>query len=231
MTAGPVAATLLPRAPLDPGADEARRQLRRELLDPAYRDRDVVGRVLDWVGRQVDRLTGTAASAPPLVTLASMILLVGLVAGVAWLVSRARWSRAREGDRAVLAAGEVVRADDLADRARRALGDGDARTALVEGFRAVAVRGVERGVLADLPGATAREVSAALAAALPERSADARAAAEAFDAALYGARDPDAPLAERVLALDRWLREAGSVPRPAAGTASPSGGATPGGRA
>ncbi len=178
-----------------------------------------MGRFLEWFGRQVDRVTGTAAAAPPLVTLAAMLLLVALVVGVAWLVTRARWSSARARPGAVVTTGEVVRADDLAGRARRARDAGDRRTALVEGFRAVAVRAVERGLLADLPGATAREVATALAAGRPERQADLHEAAGAFDAALYGDRVPDAGLVERVLALDAWL--AGSAPpRAAAGVGS-----------
>lgn len=213
--------------PLDPSPDEARRELRRELLDPAYQDPDVIGRVLDWISRQLDRITGAAAAAPPLVTLAAMLLLVGLLAGAAWLVSRARWSSARPGSPTVLAEGEVVRADELAERARRALAAGEPRAGLVEGYRAVAVRAVERGILGDLPGATAREVAAALATSLPGRAEDLHEAADAFDAALYGGRTPDAALAERVLALDGWLREARPPTRAAAGAGS--GWAPPGG--
>lgn len=215
--------------PLLPGPDEARGRLRRELLDPAYQDRDVLARVLDWITRQLDRATSAASSASPLVTLAAMVLVVGVLVTLAWLLSRARRSPRRPARAAVLAGGEVVRADDLAERARRALGAADHRTALVEGFRALAVRAVERGVLVDLPGATAREVAGGLAAAMPQRRQDLRAAAEAFDAALYGGRSPDASLAECVLDLDAWLRDVGSAPRspdgpvPASGWASPVG--------
>ncbi|MBI5089914.1 MAG: hypothetical protein HZB15_13920, partial [Actinobacteria bacterium] len=40
--------------PLDPSPDEASSLLRRELVRPEYHDRDVLQRVLDWVGRLVD---------------------------------------------------------------------------------------------------------------------------------------------------------------------------------
>ena len=63
-----------------------------------------------------------------------------------------------------------------ADRAARAapsaaLAEGRHGDALVDGFRALAVRQVERGRLDDVPGATAHEVAAAARRGVPRASA------------------------------------------------------------
>ena len=74
------------------------------------------------------------------------------------------WSRAPGTPRgrrtaAAVLTEEVVTADELRARAEAALEAGRFEEAVVEGFRAVAVRQVERGRLSDTPGATAHEVA------------------------------------------------------------------------
>ena len=83
---------------------------------------------------------------------------------------------------------EVVTAAELRARAERALAEGRFADALVDAFRAVAVRQVERGRIDDLPGATAHEVAGALAEAFPEQRADLDRCAALFDLVLYGGR-------------------------------------------
>jgi hypothetical protein len=197
---------MVPRdPPLTPTPDEARSDLRRELLRPEYNEQNLVQRLLTWFERQLDKGLDAAADAPPLSTLAAMVILVGLVVLLGWLASRARRSaRSRDDDRAVLT-GEVVTADELRARAEAALAAGRHEDAVVDGFRAVATRQVERGRLADAPGATAHEVALALGREFPHLRDRVDRGGALFDAVLYGDRPATAAQAESVIALDDEL--------------------------
>ena len=108
-----------------------------------------------------------AADAPPLSTLAAMVIFVALVVLLGYLVSQARrTARTRDDDRAVLTE-EVISADELRARAEAALAAGRHEDAVVDGYRALTTRQVERGRLADAPGATADEVAVDLAQEFP----------------------------------------------------------------
>jgi Domain of unknown function (DUF4129) len=191
--------------PLTPSPDEARSALRRELLRPEYNEQNIIQRLLTWLERQVGRGLDAASEAPPLSTLASMVILVGLVGLLGWLLSRARrTARSRDDDRAVLT-DEVINADELRARAEAALAEGRHEDAVVDGFRAVATRQVERGRLADAPGATAHEVAVALGQEFPHLRSRVESGGALFDAVLYGDRPASAAQAASVLALDDEL--------------------------
>ena len=201
-----LALVLLRDPPLDTPPDEARSKLRRELLRPEYNEQNLLQRFFTWIERQVGRGLDAASQAPPLSTLMAMVVLVGLVLLVGWLVSRARWTaRTAEPDRAVLT-DEQVSADELRARAEQALLDGRHEDAVVDGFRAVTARQVERGRLADAPGATAHEVAVALGTEFPHLRAQVEAGGALFDAVLYGGRPTTADQARRVVSLDDELR-------------------------
>jgi len=135
----------------------------------------------------------------------AMVLFVGLVVLLGWLLSRARRTARVEGqDRAVLT-DEVVSADELRRRAEAALAEGRHEDAVVDGFRALTVRQVERGRLADTPGATAHEVTVLLGAEFPHLRARVEDGGVLFDAVLYGDRRATAEQAAGVLALDDEL--------------------------
>lgn len=188
--------------PLTPSPDEGRSWLRRELLHAEYHQENLVQRFVTWLQRQVDRGLAAAADAPPLTTLATMVVFLLLLAGLAWLVSRARRTvRTRERLAGVLPA-EAVSADDLRARAERALAEGRYGAAVLDGYRALAVRQVERGRLDDAPGATAQEVAVSLGASYPEQRSEFQAAALLFDRVRYGHRSASAEQARTVLALD-----------------------------
>ncbi len=191
--------------PLTPSGDDARSQLRRELLHPEYHQDNLVQRFVDWVLRGLDRGLTVARDAPPLTTLAAMLVGLLLLAGVLWLVSRARRARrVPDSGRAVLTE-EVVTAVELRARAEQALLDERLSDALVDAFRALALRQIERDRIEDQPGATAHEVAIALADAFPEQAADLHRSAALFDLVLYGGRPATRAQAVEVLALDDRL--------------------------
>lgn len=191
--------------PLDPPPDEARHLLERELVRPEYHQRDVLQQLLDWVDRLVTGTVDAASSAPPLSTFAAMVAFLLLAAALGWLLSRARRTARAERNRAVVDTSEVVTAADLRRRAEQALAEGRHGDAVVEGFRALAVRQVERGRLDDLPGATAHEVAAAVGAAHPQSRDRVDRTALLFDQVRYGDRPATREQATEVLGLDDAL--------------------------
>lgn len=194
--------TVLRDPPLVPSPDDARSALRRELLKPDYHEQNLLERFVEWLRSQLDRGVGAALDLPALQTFAAMLLAVLLVAALVRLVSRARRSaRGDKADQAVLV-DETVTAADLRARAEQALAEGRHEDAVVNGFRALAARQVERGRLDETPGATAHEVAGQLAREYPEQQARVRAAATLFDAVLYGDRPATREQAVDVLALE-----------------------------
>jgi hypothetical protein len=195
--------------PLDPSGDEARDLLQRELTDPAYYEDNLVQRILDWIGRQVDGTVEGSRDTPALTWFAITLVVVLLVGTLGYLAARARGTaRARpdrEGD--VLTA-EVVTAAQLRARAEQALAEGRHGAAVVDGFRALALRQVERGRLEDSPGITAHEVAAVLAAEYPGTAERTAAGADLFDAVMYGERPATREQAAAVLDLDVELARA-----------------------
>jgi len=188
--------------PLDPSGSEARSKLRNELLHPEYHQQNLLQQIFSWIERQVVSGIDAASEAPPLSTLMAMLLFVGLVAALAWLASRARRTARDRGEKRAVLTAEVVTAAELRARAEAALEAGRFEQAVVEGFRALAVRQVERGRLVDTPGATAHEVADILAAEYPGHRERMQAGALLFDEVLYGDRPATREQASSVLALD-----------------------------
>jgi hypothetical protein len=196
---------LLPDPPLDPSASEAHSKLRRELLHPEYHRQNLLQEIVRWLTRQVGGGLDRASEAPPLSTFMAMVILVALVATLAWLVSRARRTAQEKEQKQTVLTDEAVSADELRARADAALDAGRFEEAVVEGFRAVAVRQVERGRLADAPGATAHEVAEALAREYAAMADDVHRSARLFDEVLYGHHPATREQAASVLALDDGL--------------------------
>ncbi len=195
----------LAEPPLDPSAEEARRLLGRELVRPEYHDANLLERVLDWIDRMLNGAVHAASGTPPLSAFAAIVAFLLLGLALTWLASRARrTARLADGPRAVVE-DPSVRAADLRAAAERALAEGRHADAVVEGFRALTVRQVERGWLDDRPGATAHEVALALGAAHPDQQGRVAASAGLFDEVRYGDRPADHDQAAEVLALDDAL--------------------------
>jgi hypothetical protein len=134
-------------------------------------------------------------------------MLVGLLllGAVVWLASRARRVRRAPRETRALLGDEHATAAGLRARAEQALAEERYADALVDAFRAVAVRQVERGRLDDLPGATAHEVAVALAQVFPGQAEDVHRCAGLFDLVLYGGRPATRDQAVDVLGLDDRL--------------------------
>ena len=109
---------------------------------------------------------------------------------LAWLLSRARrTARAARGRGGRCSPTTTITADELRARAERALAEGRNADAVVDGFRALTVRQVERGRLDDLPGATAHEVARRPRRGVPRQApTGSTGSAALFDAVLYGDR-------------------------------------------
>lgn len=192
--------------PLDPSGEDGRGQLARELARPEYHETDLVQRVLDWLQRVFDDGVGRISGSGPITWFVATAVLVGIALGVVLLVSRARrTARTRTGRSAPALTGEPVTAAELRARAERALAEGRPGDAVVDGFRALAVRQVERGRIEGLPEATAHELAGALGASFAPHRDRIFVAADTFDAVLYGDHPADHEQAAAVLRLDDEL--------------------------
>ena len=162
---------LAPGPPLDPSGDEGRSLLRRELLHSEYHQQNLWQRLLGWLGRLFDRAVGAASgvvghhvrrpagrrpSCSPACSCSSRAC--GATAGS----GRARPPCSPTTDRRPPSSGAGP---------RRSCAEGRHGEAVVDGFRALAARQIERGRIDDQPGATAHEVAAQLAASYPQGAA------------------------------------------------------------
>jgi hypothetical protein len=196
---------LAPPPPLNPSGDEGRRLLREELLHREYHSGDLWSRVLDWLSRRFQGGVDAASGLGGLATFVALLLAAGLVLALAWALSRLRHDRRRRAERRGVLPPSHASATELRRRAEAALADGRHDQAVVDGFRAVTARQVERGRLDDQPGATAHEVAAVLATTYPDLGERVGRTADLFDATLYGHRSAGHDDATAVLALDDAL--------------------------
>lgn len=195
---------LAPPPPLQPSGDEGRRLLREELLHGEYHRQNVLQRILGWLSRRLDGGIGAASGSSWATTLVTMALVALLVVGLVWMLSRFRRDRRRTQAEGLLP-DHHESAAELRRRAEAALREGRHDAALVDAFRAVAARQVERGRIDDQPGATVHEVAARLAATYPAHGSRVGRAADAFDATMYGHRTASHEDASAALALDDAL--------------------------
>jgi hypothetical protein len=196
---------LAPGAPLDPSGDEGRSLLREELLHREYHQQNLWQRLLDWLARLFDRGVGAASGTSGVTTFVTLLIGALLLAGLLVLLSRLRRDRRQRLRPAALLPDDRPGAAELRRRAEASLAEGRHEEAVVDGFRALAVRQIERGRLDDSPGATAHEVAARLAASYPQEGTRVGRTADLFDATLYGDRPATRDDASAVLGLDDTL--------------------------
>ena len=195
---------LAPGPPLQPSGVEGRHLLREELVRNEYH-RHLLQRILGWLWRRLEGGVGAASGTRGLTAFVTMLIGAVLVVGLALLLSRVRRDRRHRMGVAAVLPDDRPAASELRRRAETALSDGRYADAVTDGFRALAVRQVERGRLQDQPGATAHEVAASLATSYPSHGERVGRTADLFDATLYGDRPATPEDATGVLALDDTL--------------------------
>lgn len=185
--------------------DEARAELRHELARPEYRERDLIERALAWVLRQIDQILNAASTVPPLSWFAALVvgLVLALALGLVFSRLGQRAHQAHAGPAPVLEEG--LTANQLRTRARTALEAGRNKEATLDAFRALASAQVEQRRIENVPGATAHELATKLAEAFTDRRTEIVAAADLFDATLYGDQDVRREQAESLLVLGNDL--------------------------
>ncbi|MCB7137224.1 DUF4129 domain-containing protein [Cellulosimicrobium marinum] len=172
-------------APVQPGADEARRWLLEELAKPEYRtEPSLLARFLEWLQGLFDGATVLDLGGP--VTALVVVVLVLLVAGIAYRVAGpVRLSRRAPGS-AVVLDDDTRTAAELRAAADAAAAAGDWGAAVADRFRAV-VRSLEdRAVLDPRPGRTAREAAETAGERLPDVAGGLERGAHLFDDVCYG---------------------------------------------
>jgi uncharacterized protein DUF4129 len=198
---------LVPGPPLQPSGDEGRRLLREELLHGEYHRQHLLQRLLGWLFRRLEGGVGAASGTNGVKAFVTMLVGAALVVGLVLLVSRVRRDRRQRERAADVFAGGGPSAAELRRRAETALAAGRHSDAVLDAFRAIAVRQVERGRIDDQPGATAHEVAASLATTYPGQGERVGRGADLFDATLYGARPARSQDATGLLDLDDTLAE------------------------
>ncbi|HEY2877091.1 DUF4129 domain-containing protein [Nocardioides sp.] len=196
---------LAPDPPLQPSGDEGRRLLRDELVHGEYHRQHVLQRLIDWLWRHLQDGVGAASGSSGVTAFVTMLVAAALVVGLALLLTRVRRDRRTRVRSDAVLTGDRASADDLRRLAEAALAEGRHADALVDAFRALAVRQVERGRLSDQPGATAHEVAASLATSYPTHGGLVGRSADLFDATLYGHHPARPEDAHDVLDLDDAL--------------------------
>jgi hypothetical protein len=196
---------LAPDPPLQPSGDEGRRLLRDELVHGEYHRQHVLQRLIGWLWRHLQDGVGAASGSSGVTAFVTMLVAAALVVGLALLLTRVRRDRRTRVRSDAVLTGDRASADDLRRLAEAALAEGRHADALVDAFRALAVRQVERGRLSDQPGATAHEVAASLATSYPTHGGLVGRSADLFDATLYGHHPARPEDAHDVLDLDDAL--------------------------
>lgn len=212
-----MAGPLLPleTPPLGPSSSEGRRLLADELAKAEYGSEESLLRralraFLDWFLGLFDGAAGDTISAWwVLAIIGGLLLLLALALWAAVRLQPGRRTR-RPAEGGVFE--EVgISAAEYRRRAEQARARGDLGAAVLDGYRAIAAGMVERFILEDLPGATAREIAQSLVEPFPAADEPLLQAAGAFDAVRYGGHSVSSQTADRVLELQERLSLA--VPR------------------
>lgn len=210
-TSTAVAAVISPAVPtglaraVDLTPDEARDEFRRELLRPEYRERDLSSRALQWILLRLDEALNTASAVPPLSYFAALVVGLVLVLVLGFALSRLGHRAQERSAVPQPLLEEGVTAHQLRARTHDSLAAGRYKDAVTDAFRALATAQVEQRRIENVPGATAHELAAALAEAFGDHRTEIIAAADLFDATLYGDQDVRREQAESLLALGNDL--------------------------
>jgi hypothetical protein len=192
--------------PLTPDADDARRDVLRELTKPEYvaaqpswLDRAAQA-FWDWLGSI--RFAGTEG-APAVALVVLLVAVVVVVVVVVLVYGVPRLNRRSARDLTLFGDDDVRDAEAMRAAARTASASGDLTLAVVEAFRAVARSLAERGDVAVSPGSTAHGVARRAGDVFPDLRSEFVDAATAFDGVRYLDRAGTEEAYRAVVDLDR----------------------------
>jgi hypothetical protein len=194
-----------------PQRDEARRLVQDELASPEYAEAEP-NPILEWLGEVfqafvewLDSLGGAAPSLPgwilPVILVAVAVVVLLLVRPRANAAARSRRSAAVLSDR-------TITPDEHRRTAQVAFSAGRHSEALAAWFRALVRQAEERTILVTRPGRTASDAAHALGTVFPAERPGLAAAADGFNAVLYGEQAATAEQAATVRDLDARLQRA-----------------------
>ena len=202
--------------PVEISREDAQRLARLELAKPEYaREQEtVVQRVLSWLGEKVDDALDAAGGVSPQAWVGLVVL--ALVVALAVVAIRRRTGTLARNASVPLFEGRERSASDHRRESERLADSGAFAEAVRERLRALVRDLQERGLVEDAPGRTADEIARDAGRALPTVAGDLRSAARLFDDIWYGGRTADRTAYDRLVDVDRAVREA----RPGQGDAS-----------
>jgi len=172
---------------------------RREFQPPS---KSTLERIVDWIGRQLDRLFGRLGPGQGGSRALTWLLLLAAVGAVVWLAyrtvrDRGRWRRPGEEAGADVTVEETPPSSEWRAEADRLEAAGRWKDALRCRYRALVQDLVEAGVVADVAGRTTGEYRNEVATALPDVAPAFSDATELFERAWYGDRATGAAESER----------------------------------
>ena len=195
-------------------ADEILSQARYQWSD----DRSLLERIGQWVADRVGDVTSPLGLGSGVPVWVGWLVLAALVAGVAFVVYRARGGWRRDATAGVDAGGRVVvvageEAIDWAAELARCEAEGRWREAVRARYRVLVAELARRRVIGDLVGRTAGELAADVRRAVPPAAPTFDAATALFESAWYGGAPVGPAESDRLRALaDEALRAAGRGP-------------------
>jgi hypothetical protein len=189
------------------GRDQAQRLARDELSKAIYHPHQSVPQaVMGWISRLVHKILDTASNATPggAWTVVALVLVAIVVIAIFVRLGPLRRSARRK---ALITdpGARPLTARQLREQAEASAGTDDYTTAIVQGFRAIAVSLEERGVLVPDAGRTADELATQAGRLFPGQAADVAVAARLFDQVRYGGLVGAQDDYERVRQLDDVL--------------------------
>lgn len=209
LAAALVVATRLPYdVPVDISREDAQRLARLELAKPEYtrQEESLVSRILTWIGDRINDALDAASGVSPLAWLGLLGLVVLVVLVV--VAVRRRTGALSRSTSAPLFEGRERSAADHRKESERLAEAGAYAEAVRERLRAIVRDLQERGIVEDLPGRTADEIARDAGTVLPAASADLRSAARLFDDIWYGGRTADRAAYDRLVEVERIVRDA-----------------------
>lgn len=195
-------------APVEISREDAQRLARLELAKPEYtrQDESVVTKILNWIGEKVGDAVNAAQGVSPLGWLG--LVGVGLLIVLAIVAVRRRTGALARSTSDPLFEGRDRSAGDHRREADRLAEAGAYAEAVRERLRAIVRDLQERGVVEDLPSRTADEIARDAGEALPSAASDLRSAARLFDDIWYGGRTADRSSYDRIVEVERIVRDA-----------------------